>query len=51
MAAAIAVLPAIEGVLDLALTIVFGGAIYGFASTLLWRVELRRVLAARFATS
>lgn len=50
MAAAIAVLPPVNGFADLALTIVFGGAIYGLASTLLWRGQLRRALGARFAT-
>jgi len=51
MTAAIAVLPPVDGFLDMALTIVFGAAIYGLAATLLWRGELRRALNARFAHS
>lgn len=51
MATGLALLPPAHGLFDLAMTIVFGAAIYGLAATLLWRGELRRALNTRFAAS
>ncbi|MCC6919838.1 MAG: oligosaccharide flippase family protein [Alphaproteobacteria bacterium] len=51
MAAAMLVLPPAATATELALTIVFGAAVYGLAATLLWRNQLRRVIGLRLAAS